>query len=150
MFKKIKSFFQIKTNDTTENIVQANTVLRHRFNNLLRGRKTNQDILNRNFTVVLRKWGITENEIAQVCKDLTARVYLYIFVLLIAVILFLDKSFFLGALLLLCVFFGISTTLWRKFVLKNKHFISYWQYLGFPVLQKKRDKIKDTTPSYKK
>ncbi len=129
MLEKYKEKFHSRTKDSVKNISFLKQLLSKRLANFLIDRKANQANLSLDFELVLQAWGLSSWQIPLVCKDLKSRIFLYIPIFLIASILILQGFFFLGILLYLCTFIGISTTTWRISILQKKQFISYKKYL---------------------
>lgn len=134
MFKKTRKKFQASTQDSVDNISQLKNTVRHRFTNFLCGRSENQSIYTDNFGLVLEKWGISEKEIPQVCKDLKLRCFVLLLPFLIALVLFIQGKIVLASIIIIASSICISTSLWRLKILRRKVFLPYPAYLfGFFV-----------------
>ncbi len=129
LFDKKIHAFKGKIQESSQNISSLKELIQYRFSNIWNGRTFKQSILADNFPLLLESWGIEERQITQVYKDLKGRLFLYLFVFLIATLLALQNKIFMACLLYICSFVGFTTSIWRMNILKNKRFISYSNYL---------------------
>ena len=97
------------------------------------------------FNTVLKAWGMTENDIPQVLKELKIRMSIFLVPVILAFYLATKGSRIIAITLMISAILGFVTTLWRYNILEKRQFKSF-PMLGW--LQTKKTKDTDSTSNH--
>jgi hypothetical protein len=93
------------------------------------------------FTLVLRAWGMTKDDIPRVISELYLRVAIFVCLFALAFLLVTQGAPVLGSMVFICASVGILTTFWRICVLSGGAWFPFpgQRLLSFFVIKKAGD-----------
>lgn len=122
MFDRLKKDASSFTQPTKEHWDGLGRDLKSRLDHIQQGRDADQTDLEANFQHALTAWGMSEDDIPHVLRDLKIRVMVFLLALLPSAFLLLQEQYVCAACFAVVSLVGSIITLWRIRVLKNRHF----------------------------
>ncbi len=91
--------------------------------------KSESDLAQDNFQLVLNAWGMRSSDIDHVLISLRLRYLLFLLPIIIGIILIFLKYHFSAVFLTITGIVGILTTAWRISILKNQQFVPFLKWI---------------------
>lgn len=110
--------------DMNEHVTELKGNIRNRMDHLYQQRsKEEQDRIAEDFAALLKAWGMTEDDIPRVLRELQIRTFIYFIGVLLAIILVIQGSPISAIAVMGVSFLAIATTVWRHQILEQRRYI---------------------------